>query len=289
MKTYIYYFSATGNSLKVAKDMAEEFMHTTIFNISSLMSDPDKKIMTDCDRLGIVYPSYYLGIPLIVERFINRMKRQNPGLDKYIFSVCTYGSYPGASNRYLSRVLKKEGLILRAGFNIKMAENFLPMYDVTAIKKIDELEEKLRQKIIPMCDIVRDMQKHMDGNIFDWIPTLIFYNYFRSKKGKLDKEFYSDESCNSCGLCEKICPVDNIRIVDKKPAWQGHCELCLACLHWCPEHSIQYTKNTVGKKRYHHPKITSADILKDKEIILDGTYDLAKKDSINKANRCRIL
>jgi NAD-dependent dihydropyrimidine dehydrogenase PreA subunit len=40
-----------------------------------------------------------------------------------------------------------------------------------------------------------------------------------------------------------------------RPAWEGQCTLCLACLHRCPAEAIQYGKETVGKGRYVNPRV----------------------------------
>jgi Fe-S-cluster-containing hydrogenase component 2 len=53
----------------------------------------------------------------------------------------------------------------------------------------------------------------------------------------------------------KVCPVENIELVDKKPVWQQHCEQCFACLQWCPHNAIQFSSKTSGKQRYHHPDV----------------------------------
>ncbi|MDP3105796.1 MAG: hypothetical protein Q8M95_14450 [Candidatus Methanoperedens sp.] len=53
----------------------------------------------------------------------------------------------------------------------------------------------------------------------------------------------------------------NVEIKDGKPAWQNHCEQCLACLQWCPKKAIQYGKKTGGYERYHNPEIQINDML----------------------------
>jgi NAD-dependent dihydropyrimidine dehydrogenase PreA subunit len=37
--------------------------------------------------------------------------------------------------------------------------------------------------------------------------------------------FYSDSKCNSCGLCEKICSSEKIKLVNGKPS----CIVCIPC------------------------------------------------------------
>lgn len=78
----------------------------------------------------------------------------------------------------------------------------------------------------------------------------------------MDKNFWTDEHCNGCGSCAKLCPVENIIMEYGKPKWLHHCELCLGCIHWCPKVSIQYKKGTLKRGRYHHPKIKIKEIFR---------------------------
>jgi len=72
----------------------------------------------------------------------------------------------------------------------------------------------------------------------------------------MDREFVVGEHCNGCGICQEICPAENIHMLQKRPEWLHHCEQCLACLQWCPNTAIQYGKKTINYDRYHHPEIT---------------------------------
>ncbi|NMB58820.1 MAG: 4Fe-4S binding protein, partial [Chloroflexi bacterium] len=78
---------------------------------------------------------------------------------------------------------------------------------------------------------------------------------------RMDKAFTVDDSCTGCGTCEKICPVDDIQLVNGRPIWQHHCEQCFACLQWCPSQAIQFRNNTAGQKRYHHPRVSLHDMI----------------------------
>jgi flavodoxin len=88
LSTDIYYFSGTGNSLAVARDIAEKTKGKLIF-IPAVMNE--QSIKTEADSIGIVFPAYMAhlyGIPLIVERFIKKLEDID---SKYIFAVCTCG------------------------------------------------------------------------------------------------------------------------------------------------------------------------------------------------------
>jgi MinD superfamily P-loop ATPase len=82
-----------------------------------------------------------------------------------------------------------------------------------------------------------------------------------SKPGGRDKNFHATDACIHCGLCAQVCPVANIVMEKGVPRWQGSCQGCLACLHWCPKEAVQYKQSTVKRGRYHHPDIKVEDII----------------------------
>ena len=75
-----------------------------------------------------------------------------------------------------------------------------------------------------------------------------------------DKSIYADDKCNGCAICAKVCPVQNIKMVDNKPVWQHRCEMCLACAEWCPIKAIHHWNRAEGIV-YHHPNVKISDML----------------------------
>jgi len=51
---------------------------------------------------------------------------------------------------------------------------------------------------------------------------------------------------------------------NEKPSWKHHCELCLACLHFCPVAAIQMGPKTATRGRYKNPSVTIADMKKQR-------------------------
>ncbi|MCK5773172.1 MAG: flavodoxin family protein, partial [Thermoplasmata archaeon] len=70
----LYYFTGTGNSLWVAKQLAKQLSNFSIEPIANLLSDNKKIENPDSDMIGLVFPVYIFGPPLIVNRFINKLK-----------------------------------------------------------------------------------------------------------------------------------------------------------------------------------------------------------------------
>ncbi|MFH1879056.1 MAG: EFR1 family ferrodoxin [Candidatus Omnitrophota bacterium] len=81
MKTKIFYFSGTGNCLKTARDLAKELGDPDVVSIPKVINS---KIDFSSDCMGIVFPVYMFGMPLIVADFINKMPVEK---GKYIYSL----------------------------------------------------------------------------------------------------------------------------------------------------------------------------------------------------------
>ncbi|MEW5757948.1 MAG: EFR1 family ferrodoxin [Candidatus Omnitrophota bacterium] len=259
MKTVIFYFSGTGNCLKVAQDIAAGLKDTEIIAIPKVIDESE--ISTKANNVGIIYPVYMFGMPLILSRFIKKLKFNSA---QYIFSVATYGGMMGSTLIQTKRELKKQGIKLSAGFGIKMPGNYTPLYGALPLDKQEKMFAKENEKIKLICEIVKASKEAPieKGLILEnLLLSGIIYNVCSPQIPSMDKSFWVNDKCNSCGICQKVCPVKNIKIVDAKPAWLGKCEQCMACLQWCPKEAIQYGKRTIGRKRYHHPQISLDDII----------------------------
>ncbi|HAJ79205.1 MAG TPA: 4Fe-4S ferredoxin [Fibrobacteres bacterium] len=259
MKTEIYYFTGTGNSLVVARDIAAQ-IEGELISIPSVI-DQDT-IQTAAKVIGIVFPVYMCGLPLIVKRFVKKIGNLQ---DRYIFAIATYGGMPGATINMLGKVIAKCGGKLAAGFTVCMPGNYTPMYGAIAEARQQQMFAAWHQKAPTIAEDIKANRQGVKENsnmLTNIIFSDIIYQLAASHIPKMDKQFRADEKCSRCGICQKVCPVNNIEMIDGKPAWKGHCEQCFACLQWCPEQAIQYGKNTTGRKRYHHPEVKISDLIK---------------------------
>lgn len=260
MRTTIFYFSGTGNCLKAARDLADELADADIVSIPKIIN---QEIDFSAERIGIIFPVYMFGMPLIVVDFIRKIKTQK---DKYIFAIATCGGIAADTLGQTARQLKKQGLSLSAGFVIPMPGNYTPFYEAIPFEKQQKLFAAQRERIKDISGIVKDFrwQREEKGpGVLNWIFSGI-YKIGSPRIPHSDEHFWADERCNSCGICEKVCPVNNIKLAEGKPVWLHKCEQCLACLQWCPQEAIQYKKSTSGRKRYRNPDVKIEDIINSK-------------------------
>jgi formate hydrogenlyase subunit 6/NADH:ubiquinone oxidoreductase subunit I len=76
----------------------------------------------------------------------------------------------------------------------------------------------------------------------------------------MDKAFSVSDACTSCGTCAAICPAGNIEMVQGRPVWKHHCELCCGCIHICPVQAIQAGAKTEKRVRYRNPSVSITDL-----------------------------
>ncbi|HRX16789.1 MAG TPA: EFR1 family ferrodoxin, partial [Spirochaetota bacterium] len=133
----IFFFTASGNSLKVSK----AFITSDCVSISSeLRKSPGN--YTD-DKIGFVFPSYFYGIPRPVLKFIRRSDFNS----SYFFTIITCGSTSGATSLQLQNELKKKGISLNYAVEITTINNYVPMFDIN--KEIYTQSKKNIESILP--------------------------------------------------------------------------------------------------------------------------------------------
>jgi NAD-dependent dihydropyrimidine dehydrogenase PreA subunit len=255
MKTLIYYFTGTGNSLAVARGLCSRIGDCELAALAPLTKEPGP-IVPDAARVGIVSPLYFSGLPAIVADFSRKLDLSRAA---YVFSVITMGGTGGsAAIRQLDGLLKgapgKRGL--DAGFTVKMPGNYIVMYDSLDWERIEETIRAADRRVEEIAEKVKQGAREKPA----WSPIAallhhLAYPRFIGGVHEADREFTVDDRCTSCNTCVEICPVENIRLENGRPVWLHHCEQCMACIQLCPANAIQAGKKTEGRKRYHHPAV----------------------------------
>ncbi len=260
MKTKLFYFTGTGNSLLVAKEIANELGDVELISIPAVIN---RNINTDSPIIGIVFPVYIWGMPKMVVDFVNKI---NITKDQYVFAVTTCAGQPGETLIQLKRILQKSGADLHAGFAVKEAPNTIQKDNIfikiaLLIEKTSKITKSGKERLLEIVDIIENKKIHEPETSSTLLNKFgnIMYKGSISQINKMGK-FWTDEKCNLCLNCQRICPSNNIEIKDDKPHWNLKCEFCQACIQWCPNEAI-HIENEVPAKRYHNPEIKIKDIL----------------------------
>jgi ferredoxin/flavodoxin len=247
MAHLIFYFSGTGNSLKVAKVVSRELGGAEIVS----MAKP-RTVTKQYEAIGFVYPTYFGGLPKVVYEFVTRLNLED-NKNAYFYSIATCGGFTLNCLPQLDELLKKHGVKLNYGGKIKMFANDVLMYDMST--KIDKITKNSDKKLVP---ILRSI-KNRDTNK---IKKSILYRDSYKDVSNFVRDYNVNENCISCGICGEVCPMKNIEIVNNKPQFGNKCEACLACIQYCPQKAINYRNVTQKRRRYTNPEIDYKELAK---------------------------
>ena len=129
----IFYFSATGNSLWVARELAREFGGTQVSVAEALRAGRTTYRLGAAERVFLVFPVHAWGPAVLAERFIGRLTLE--GYDgQEVYLVCVCGDDCGRADRLARRALARRGIALTGAFSIQMPNTYilLPGFDVDA-------------------------------------------------------------------------------------------------------------------------------------------------------------
>ena len=249
----------------VAQTLASQIPEAVALPIPALVHNSENILPAE-GTIGFVFPVYGGGPPLIVDEFVRMLEPEGAEM---IFAVVTMaGAGEKSTYHRLNQILQEKGKQLDYANAILMPSNGIILFDVTPQKKM--------QKIFATADedvnaIALDIARGATGWHTKSNPVITYFNglmypFLRKEFGACDRDFSVTKDCNACGTCVSVCPVDNITLEEGFPVWHHNCQMCLACIHYCPTRAIQYKKKTAKKGRYHHPEIPSRVIRKQKSL-----------------------
>lgn len=246
----IFYFSGTGNSAWVARQLAEG-QNEDLLAIAGEINKNKEYTLKEGEKVGFVFPVYAWGPPEIVLRFIRQLKMGKP---EYLFFVCTCGDDTGRIAQVFSAAIRQKGWQCVAGYSVTMPNTYvsLPGFDVDPeeieVQKIQNATARLRFINEEVAARVRMKQFNCHEGAMPFTKTYVLRPLFNAFLMS-PKPFHATEACIGCKKCERACPVYNITVTEN-PAWGSNCTQCLACYHACPVHAVQYGKLTDKKGQY---------------------------------------
>jgi ferredoxin len=266
----IYYFSGTGNSLYIAKELQKRVPGTNLVPIVSLLN----KDIAETNRatVGFVFPIHGMIVPIPVKKFIKKLDLRST---RYIFGVATRAGTQHRAFIEIEKILKKRGKSLDSYFTLNMASNDPKFKDwhPAANEKVAKLETEVQNRLDSIQKIIINQETCREKD-FDFIPvnfmleSLVLLGMAYAEYNGAKDYFYSDSKCTGCGTCEKVCLSGKIIMIDNRPVWQENVKsyMCYACLNYCPVQAVQikskiYMKSyTEENERYPHPYATAKDI-----------------------------
>ncbi len=262
MATDIFYFSGTGNSIAISQKIAAKLDPAHLIPIAAI---DELVFVSMAETVVFVFPVYAGGIPALLSKKMLKIRVQSKA---HVVAIAHCAEIPGAAiDTFCQDFAGATGRKVAASYILRMPGNYTPLYGADTDENIQKIlknsEESLEQIIEQVRNKTPIKTDFLPGAIY-WLNRLA-WKVFAMNVGRSGRRFKVEADCNRCGLCERLCPVNNIKIGKSGlPFWQDNCEQCMACLQYCPQAAIQCFWWTKGRKRYHHPKISATRIAAQK-------------------------
>ena len=202
MKTIIYYFTGTGNSLAAAKSICTHLGDCDLVSIASL-AGTSGEIHPGADRVGIVCPVYDFGLPSLVAEFVQRLGLSQTG---YCFAVLTMGGMGVSALHQLDTlVFAHNNRHLDAAFVVRMVGNFVPLYDPAKGAKREKLLADAETRFTEIAgSIDKGLIVRPDIAFLSAFLKRFTYDGFIRQIHDADKKFIADGKCTACGTCAAV-------------------------------------------------------------------------------------
>lgn len=252
-KRLVFYFTATGNSLFIAKQFSDSPL-----SIPQELKKSD--LVYEADEIGFIFPDYAAAAPMIVREFIEKAQFKAP----YIFSVITFGNASVNVAEWWDKFATGQGLKNNYVNHILMVDNYLPVFDMKEQIIIDKKTDENLAKIIGDISTHKDYIAPSDMGWFreDMLKNMQDMHFSQTSEQliKLDAS-----KCIECSTCTKVCPRGNFRLTDNGLEYSGKCEFCLACIHNCAQHALSLERERNKEARYRHPEISLNEIIRSNQ------------------------
>ena len=243
----ILYFSGTGNSRYAAEVLAAVTGDDLHDMTPDLRSRKAPALHSESPWV-VAAPAYAWRLPRIVESWLRGAKLTG---SKQVYFVLTCGSSTGNARGKAKHLARLCGLQDMGLCSVVMPENYVAMFTVPEeelaceiIREAVPVLERAGRQILQRKPFERELPQAGGGFLTEVVNPLFYALCVK------DKRFFVTDACTGCGLCEKRCPMTNIRLEDGKPVWGGECTHCMACICRCPREAVEYGRGTKGKRRW---------------------------------------
>lgn len=246
----ILYFSATGNTRFVAKELAKA-LDDEAMDLCGRIKEHNYETIRSDKPFVFCAPTYVCEAPAFFYDFLRNVDLAG---SSDVYMISTSGGYSGLSGDIAKGIVRKKGMNYKGCAEFKMPPNYIANKS-HKLPDREEIEKRITDsynKIKPVADIIKSGESLRYRHIW-LLEKLVDYpsSPVLSRIGHRVRGFYADSRCISCGLCEKKCPLNVITMHDGRPQWNGKiCAHCMACIQNCPVEAIEYKDITKGRKRY---------------------------------------
>ncbi len=255
----IYCYSGAGHCLSMAKSIAKALGDTDIVMMRSFPAKIDAR---EAKRVGFIFSCMAGGLPGDVDSYIRAIQIAP---DAYRFAVEQYAGYLGCGLRKIDDIVRLDywtGISNHSTAIWLMPHKltFPPTSPETAQARIDKKAEEVAKAVLSGK---RSEKRPPKEPVFELMSKGL-----AKTNGKRIKTFAANDNCVACGTCIKVCPRNNIQLLNNKPVFGSNCIGCLGCVQLCPKSAINIGTITEKRERFPNKNITVKE-LTEKIIHID--------------------
>ena len=247
MKGCIVYFSATGNTEYFANAIKDEFAHKNIscdtYEVSKNTGFKDE------------YDFYVFGAPIHAEMFpvlfnewLKKHITKGAGRKCIVFS--TQASQFACGPTVFAKELKKIGfevviedcILMPNNYYIVMFKRFSEQQAREALEKAKNRTEVIVDKFLKNETLFNTAK----GRAIWAKPVFKMFDMWAKKWAKKGLAVDMDK-CTRCRICQKQCPVNNIKVDKNSVAFYDKCISCQRCIHKCPTNAFLYKNKVIDQ------------------------------------------
>jgi ferredoxin/flavodoxin len=269
VKGIVVYYSATGNTARIAKAIHRGMKAVIECDIAPLKK-ADLRTMAQYDVISLGAPIWYFREPANVRLFIYAL----PNLDgKLCVPFCTHGASPTGYFWSMVPMLKKKGLAI-IGYNSWYGGAHQVLHapkpyltdghpDEIDLKEAEdfgrEMAERARRIAAGETNLIPELPKGPKADSL-WRSHDAFFRNFPPPPPQPGKPMRSPpppakrtvntEKCTypTCTLCVDVCPVNAINFSNQPVVFRKSCLNCALCDKMCPQYAIEVDAETMRNR-----------------------------------------
>lgn len=214
--TYQIFFSPTGGTKRVVKQIGKKFSENTEIDLSLEISDD---VMEKDDFCIVGVPSFGGRVPATAAERLKQLK----GNHTPAFLVVTYGNRAYEDTlKELKTQLEEQGFVCIAAAAMVTEHSIVHQNGKGRPTKEDEKQ---------LDEFLAEVQKRLCGEISPVeVPGNVPYKEYHVAAMGISVS----EECTECGLCAEKCPVHAISVENPRLTDEGKCISCMRCVSICP-------------------------------------------------------
>lgn len=232
----LVYFTGTGGTARVADAFERSFSNRSVSVYQTELRSQVEPVVLG-DVLILLFPVYAFNAPKPIDEWLEKIQPTN-GRPAVVVSVSGGGDIsPNTACRVASiQSLEKKGYDVIYEKMLVMPSNFMIAFDESLSAMVLHATPAVVDRMV--LNILAGERRRTIPYGIDRIASKL--GYFEKFGGKyFGRHLKVTDKCVNCGWCAKLCPMDNIKIIDGNHSFGETCVICLRCVYGCPQNAIE--------------------------------------------------